>query len=168
VIQTDAAINPGNSGGPLLDSAGRLIGVNTAIYSPSGSNAGIGFALPVDEVNRVVPQLIKKGKVERPGLGVKVAQDQLAADLGVEKGALIVNVSPQSPAAKAGLQPTRRTRSGRIRLGDIVVAIDDKPVEKANDLFDVLEKYKIGDEVTLTILRDDEQKQVKATLGSAD
>ncbi|HEY7424752.1 MAG TPA: trypsin-like peptidase domain-containing protein [Gemmataceae bacterium] len=168
VIQTDAAINPGNSGGPLLDSAGRLIGVNTAIYSPSGSNAGIGFALPVDEVNRVVPQLIKNGKLERPGLGVKIAQDQLAADLGVAKGALIVNVLPQGPAAKAGLRPTKRTSSRHIHLGDVIVAIDDKPVEKANELFDVLEKYKIGDEVTLTLIRDGEQTQVKATLGSAD
>ncbi|HEY7156926.1 MAG TPA: trypsin-like peptidase domain-containing protein [Gemmataceae bacterium] len=168
VIQTDAAINPGNSGGPLLDSAGRLIGVNTAIYSPSGSSAGIGFAIPVDEVNRVVPQLIKKGKLERPGLGVKVAQDQLAADLGVGKGVLIVNVSPQSPADKAGLQPTRRTRFGRIRLGDVVVAIDDKPVKKANDFFDVLEQYKIGDTVMLTVVRDGEETQLQATLGSAD
>jgi S1-C subfamily serine protease len=171
VIQTDAAINPGNSGGPLLDSAGRLIGVNTAIYSPSGSNAGIGFAIPVDEVNRVVPQLIKNGKVERPGLGVKVAADQLAANLGVEKGALILKVFSASPAAKAGLRPTGWVRSGlsrRIRLGDVVVAIDDKPVKKANDFFDVLEQYKIGDTVTLTVLRDGEETQVNATLGSAD
>jgi S1-C subfamily serine protease len=168
VIQTDAAINPGNSGGPLLDSAGRLIGVNTAIYSPSGSSAGIGFAIPVDEVNRVVPQLIKNGKLERPGLGVQVAYDQTARGLGVEKGALLVNVFRNSPAAKAGLRPTSRTRSRDILLGDVIVAIDDKPVEKANDFFDILEQYKIGDTVTLTILRDGEQKQVKATLGSAD
>ncbi len=113
VIQTDAAINPGNSGGPLLDSAGRLIGVNTAIYSPSGSSAGIGFAIPVDEVNRVVPQLIKNGKVERPGLGVQVAHDQLARELGVQKGAVIVRAFRNSPAAKAGLRPTRRDSSGR-------------------------------------------------------
>jgi S1-C subfamily serine protease len=168
VIQTDAAINPGNSGGPLLDSAGRLIGVNTAIYSPSGSNAGIGFAIPVDEVNRVVPQLIKNGKVERPGLGVQVAHDQLAKELGVAKGAVIVRAFRNGPAAKAGLRPTRRDSSGDIRLGDIIIAVEDKPVEKANDLFDILETYKIGDNVTLTILRDDEQMKVKATLGSAD
>lgn len=168
VIQTDAAINPGNSGGPLLDSAGRLIGVNTAIYSPSGSSAGIGFAIPVDEVNRVVPQLIKKGKLERPGLGVQVAYDQTARGLGVHKGALLVNVLPGSPAEKAGLQPTRRTRTGHIRLGDIIVAIDDKPVEKANDLFEILEKYKIGDMATVTVVRDDEETKVQVTLGSAD
>jgi S1-C subfamily serine protease len=168
VIQTDAAINPGNSGGPLLDSAGRLIGINTAIYSPSGSSAGIGFALPVDEVNRVVPQLIKKGKLERPGLGVQVLADQNARELGVNKGAVVLNVYRNGPAEKAGLRPTQRTRSGRIRLGVIFVALDDNPVEKANDLFEALEKYKIGDTVTLTILRDGEQMQVEATLGSAD
>ncbi|HWG46327.1 MAG TPA: trypsin-like peptidase domain-containing protein [Gemmataceae bacterium] len=168
VIQTDAAINPGNSGGPLLDSAGRLIGVNTAIYSPSGSNAGIGFAIPIDEVNRVVPQLIKKGKVERPGLGVQVAHDQLAHELGVQKGALLVRTFRDGPAAKAGLRPTRRDSDGDIRLGDIIVAVEDKPVEKANELFDILETHKIGETVTLTILRDDKQMQIKATLGAVD
>lgn len=168
VIQTDAAINPGNSGGPLLDSAGRLIGVNTAIYSPSHASAGIGFALPVDEVNRVVPQLIKKGKVESPGLGVQILEDRSARELGVDKGAVVLNVSSNSPAEKAGLRPTRQTRSGRIRLGDVIVAIDDKPVKKANDYFDILEKYKNGDTVTLTVLRDDEEKKLQATLGSSD
>jgi S1-C subfamily serine protease len=168
VIQTDAAINPGNSGGPLLDSAGRLIGVNTAIYSPSGSNAGIGFAIPIDEVNRVVPQLIKNGKVERPGLGVQVAHDQLAHELGVQKGALLVRTFRNGPAAKAGLRPTRRDDDGDIRLGDIIVAVEEKPVEKATELFDILETYKIGDTVTLTIVRDDKQMQIKATLGAVD
>jgi S1-C subfamily serine protease len=168
VIQTSAAINPGNSGGPLMDSAGRLVGVNTAIYSPSGGNIGIGFALPVDEVNRVVPQLIKNGKLLRPGLGVQILEDRSARELGVDKGAVVLNVFPSSPAARAGLQPTRRTRAGRIRLGDIITAIDDKPVEKANDFFDILEGYKIGDTVTLTILREDEEKKVQATLGSSD
>jgi S1-C subfamily serine protease len=168
VIQTDAAINPGNSGGPLLDSAGRLIGVNTAIYSPSGSNAGIGFAIPVDEVNRVVPQLIKKGKLERPGLGVQILEDRSARELGVIKGAVVLNVFRGSPAEKAGLRPTRRRRSGPPRVGDIITAIDDKPVEKANDFFDILEKYKNGDTVTLTIVRGDEEVKVKTTLGSSD
>jgi S1-C subfamily serine protease len=172
VIQTTADINPGNSGGPLLDSAGRLIGVTTAIYSPSGGNIGIGFAIPVDEVNRVVPQLIKKGKLERPGLGVRILEDQSARELGVNKGALIRDVYPNSPASRAGLRPTRRVRSGlsgRIRLGDIITAIDDNPVEKANDFFDILEKkYKIGDAVTLTVLRDGEEEKVQATLGSSD
>src|SRR5205085_7676025 len=103
VIQTNAAINPGNSGGPLLDSAGRLIGMNTAIYSASGGSAGIGFAIPVDEINHVAPQLIRSGRVTRPSLGVHVASDQLAKQLG-QKGALIMSVVPGSPAAKAGLQ----------------------------------------------------------------
>jgi S1-C subfamily serine protease len=171
VIQHQAAINPGNSGGPLLDSAARLIGVNTAIYSPSGGNIGIGFAIPVDEVNRVVPQLIRKGKLERAGLGIKILTDQAARELGVERGAVIRAVYPNSPASRAGLRPMRTVGSGlfgRIRLGDIIVAIDDKPVEKANDYFDILEKYKAGDTVTLTILRDGEEEKVQATLGSSD
>ena len=109
MIQTDAAINPGNSGGPLLDSSGRLIGVNTAIYSPSGASAGIGFAIPVDEVNRIVPQLIRHGKVVRPGLGVQVAPDHLADELGIN-GVVIVGVQPGSPAAKAGLARPDVTR----------------------------------------------------------
>ncbi|MGH7225220.1 MAG: S1C family serine protease, partial [Gemmataceae bacterium] len=170
-IQTSAVINPGNSGGPLLDSAGRLIGVNTAIYSPSGSNAGIGFAIPVDEVNRVVPELIRKGKLERPGLGVQVADDRLARELGVDKGALLVKVFRNGPAERAGLRSTGWVRSGlhrRIRLGDIIVAIDDNAVQKANDFFDVLDKYHIDDTVMLTIVREDEEMKVEATLGSAD
>ncbi|HTU21060.1 MAG TPA: trypsin-like peptidase domain-containing protein [Gemmataceae bacterium] len=169
VIQTDAAINPGNSGGPLLDSAGRLIGVNTAIYSPSHASAGIGFAIPVDEVNRVVPQLIKKGKLERPGLGVRILADQSAREVGVDKGAVVLDVYRDSPAAKAGLRPTRRDKwTGDIDLGDIITAIDDKPVEKANDYFDILEKYKNGDTVTLTLLRNGEEKKARAALGASD
>ena len=112
VIQTDAAINPGNSGGPLLDSAGRLIGLNTAIVSPSGAFSGIGFAIPVDEVNRVVPELIRHGKVVRPRLGIEVATDQLARELHV-KGVLVLGVEPDSPAAKAGLR--RRSEAPRAR-----------------------------------------------------
>jgi S1-C subfamily serine protease len=171
VIQTSAAINPGNSGGPLLDSAGRLIGINTAIYSPSGGNIGIGFAIPVDEINRVVPLLIKKGKLERAGLGIQLLDDKLARELGVDKGVVIRRILPGSPAAKAGLQPMRWVQSGlfqRIRLGDIIVAINDKPVEKVNDYFDILEKFKTGDTVTLTILRNDEELKVEVTLGSSD
>src|SRR3990172_12877039 len=133
VIQTDAAINPGNSGGPLLDSAGRLIGVNTAIYSPSGASAGIGFAIPVDTVNRVVPELIRYGKVIRPGLGVQVAEDQLAQQMGL-KGVLVVEVVPGTAAAKAGIRATRRDAFGRVRLGDVVVAIEGKKIESVNDL----------------------------------
>jgi S1-C subfamily serine protease len=167
VIQTDAAINPGNSGGPLLDSAGRLIGMNTAIYSESGGSAGIGFAIPVDEINRVVPQLIKNGKVTRPGLGVQLATDQLAGHFGIT-GALIIRVMPGSPAQKAGLRPTRRDPNGRIHLGDVIVAVDGKPVKKVNDFFNLLNEHQAGGTVTLTVERDAERQDVQATLGSVD
>jgi S1-C subfamily serine protease len=163
VIQTDAAINPGNSGGPLLDSSGRLIGVNTAIYSPSGGSAGIGFAIPVDTVNRVVPELIRYGKVARPGLGVQVAEDQLAQELGV-KGVLVVEVVPGSAAARAGIRSTRRDTFGRIRLGDVIVAIDGKKTESVNDLFLVLEQYKVGETVSVAMLRDRRRQELKVVL----
>lgn len=163
VIQSDAAINPGNSGGPLLDSAGRLIGVNTAIYSPSGASAGIGFAIPVDTVNRVVTELIRFGKVTRPGLGVQIAEDQIAQRLGVT-GVLVVDVVPGSAAAKAGIRPTRRETSGRVRLGDVIVAIDGKKTDSANELFLTLEKYKVGDSVSVSLLRDGKTVQTKVTL----
>jgi S1-C subfamily serine protease len=163
MIQTDAAVNPGNSGGPLLDSSGRLIGVNTAIYSPSGAYAGIGFAIPVDTVNQVVPQLIRHGKVTRPGLGVQLAPEQVARQVGVQ-GALILSVLPDSPAAKAGLRPTRRDASNRLQLGDIIVAIDGKPVKSSNDVGGVLEQHQVGDTVRLTIRRDGEEQQISVTL----
>ncbi len=163
VIQSDAAINPGNSGGPLLDSAGRLIGVNTAIYSPSGASAGIGFAIPVDTVNRIVPELIRSGKIIRPGLGIQIADDQIAQRLGVA-GILVVDVARGSAAAKAGIQPTRRDAEGRLRLGDIITAIDGKKVESPNDLYLLLEKYKIGDAVNISILRNGKTVQTKVAL----
>lgn len=163
VIQSDAAINPGNSGGPLLDSAGRLIGVNTAIYSPSGASAGIGFAIPADTVNRVVTELIRSGKVTRPGLGVQVADEQIAQRLGVS-GVLIVDVARGSAAAKAGIQPTRRDSTGRVRLGDIITAIDGKKIETPNDLFLALEKYKVGETVNVAVLRNDKTVQLKIAL----
>ena len=163
VIQTDAAINPGNSGGPLLDSAGRLIGVNTAIYSPSGVSAGIGFAIPVDTVNRIVAELIRYGKVTRPGIGVQIAEEQIADRLGV-KGILVVDVVPGSAAAKAGIRPTRREGSGRVRLGDVITAVDGKKVESPNDLFLLLENYKIGDVVNISLLRDGKNVQTKVIL----
>ena len=163
VIQTDAAINPGNSGGPLLDSAGRLIGVNAAIYSPSGTSAGIGFAIPVDTVNRIVPELIRYGKVTRPGIGVQIAEEQLAERLGVT-GVLVVDVVPGSAAARAGILPTRRESSGRVRLGDVIVAIDGIKVESPNDLFLLLERYKVGDVVNVSLLRDGKIVQTKVAL----
>ena len=167
MIQTDAAINPGNSGGPLLDSAGRLIGVNTAIYSPSGSSAGIGFAIPVDEVNRVVPQLIEHGKVTRPGLGVQVATDQIAPAAQGRGGAGHPD-APGSPAAEAGLRSTKRDSEGQIVLGDVIVSVDGKPVKKTNDLFELLKTKKVGDTVKLGILRDGGEETVEVKLGTVE
>ncbi len=165
VIQTDAAINPGNSGGPLLDSSGRLIGVNAAIVSPSGSYAGIGFAIPVDTVNWVVPELIAHGRLVRPSLGVDLANDRVTQNLGIE-GALVVRVKPGSAAARAGIHPTRRDRRGRIELGDLIVALDGKPVASANDLLLRLERFKTGQTVKLTLEYDDQQRDVRLELGA--
>ena len=165
VIQIDAAINPGNSGGPLLDSSGRLIGVNTAIFSPSGASVGIGFALPVDTVNRIVPQLIRHGKVIRPGLGIQVADDQIARELNLS-GVLIVDVKQGSAGERAGLRPTTRDFMGQIVLGDVIVAIDGKRVKSVKDLFIVLEKYQVGQTVTVTILRGESREEIKVALQS--
>ncbi len=164
VIQTDAAINPGNSGGPLLDSAGRLIGVNTQIASPSGASAGIGFAIPVDIVNRVVPELIRHGRLTRPILGVKVWPDNVTRQLGLE-GVLLREVPESSAAGKAGLRGTVVTRDGRIRqLGDLVLKIDDRPTPGQNALLDALEQYKVGDDVRVTFRRDDQEQAVTVRL----
>ncbi|MCA9540421.1 MAG: trypsin-like peptidase domain-containing protein [Myxococcales bacterium] len=154
VIQTDASINPGNSGGPLLDSAGRLIGVNTAIKSPSGASAGIGFAVPVDTVNRVVPQLIRYGRLVRPRLGVRVAQDALSARLGLT-GLLVLSVDPGSAAERAGLTGTRRAPTGHLLLGDVLLAMDGQPLRVSDDLMFELEKRNAGDEVELLVQRGD-------------
>ncbi len=152
VIQTDAAINPGNSGGPLLDSAGRLIGVNTAIYSPSGAYAGIGFAIPVDTVNRVVPQLIRYGKIIRPGLGVQIANAQLSARLGIE-GLLVLRVLPGSAALNAGIRPTQVDDADNLYLGDIILAIDGDKVSSDDELFQVLDRHTVGDRLSVKLLR---------------
>jgi S1-C subfamily serine protease len=162
VIQTDAAINPGNSGGPLLDSAGRLIGVNTAIYSPSGASAGIGFAVPVDILNRTVPEVIKYGRLIRPGLGVSIANDRIAKKLGV-KGVLLINVQPGSAAEKAGLRGTMRSGDGII-LGDIIESINDRSVNSFDDLRNEFDKYRVGDEVTLGVRRNDKIVRLNVTL----
>ncbi|HKB37941.1 MAG TPA: PDZ domain-containing protein, partial [Gemmataceae bacterium] len=159
VIQTDAAINPGNSGGPLLDSAGRLIGMNTAIFSPSGSSAGIGFAIPVDEINQVATEIIKHGRVIRPYLGVYPVPDQLATQVGIDRGVLIREVVKNSPAAEAGLRGTTRGQ-----LGDIIVKIDDTEITRARDLFSALSDKKVGDKVTIRYLRNDEEHEVTITL----
>jgi S1-C subfamily serine protease len=166
VIQTDAAINPGNSGGPLLDSSGRLIGVNTAIYSPSGASAGIGFSIPVDEVHWVVPELIAYGEIRRPTLGVTLVPQTYYRNLGIEKGALIYRVTPGSAAEKAGLQPTRQTQQGRLYLGDIIVKIGSETINEANDVQLALEKYKPGDRVTVEFIRDEQRQTTMLTLDS--
>jgi S1-C subfamily serine protease len=164
VIQTDAAINPGNSGGPLLDSAGRLIGMNTAIYSPAGVSSGIGFAIPVDEINQVAPQIIaKKGRVSHPGLGAEYAPDQLANRLGL-KGVLLLNVEPDGTAAKAGLQPTTRDENGEVLLGDVIVAVDGKPIQKISELDGALDRHKIGEKATLAVDRNGQRRDVQVTL----
>ena len=166
VIQTNAAINPGNSGGPLLDSAGRLIGINTAIFSPTGSNAGIGFAVPVDTVNRVVPQLIEHGKVIKPGMGINLASDSFVTNNLKTKGILVLNVVPGSGAEKAGMQPTQQTANGRTILGDLIKEIDGLEVANSKDLFRVLDKKSVGDKITVTVERNGKEKQLKVTLGA--
>ncbi len=158
VIQTDAAINPGNSGGPLLDSSGRLIGVNTAIYSPSGASAGIGFAVPVDVINRVVPEIIRHGKLIRPGIGVSLASERIARRLEIN-GLLVIGVQPGSSADKAGIRETRQVR-GKIILGDIILAVNGVPVKSYDDLRNELERYQIGDNVTLISQRDEEHIEI--------
>ena len=163
VIQTDAAINPGNSGGPLLDSAGRLIGVNTAIFSPSGSNAGIGFAVPVDTVNRVVPQLLRHGRVIRPGLGIHVADRRTAERFGV-RGVLIIRVQKGSAAEGAGLRGTGRNREGRLVLGDVIVGVGEHSITSLNDLLDALDAHKVGDVVEVHMMRDGSRMSVSVKL----
>lgn len=162
VIQTDAAINPGNSGGPLLDSAGRLIGVNTAIYSPSGAYAGIGFAVPADAVNQVVPDLISYGKVARPGLGVSIADATISRRLGVT-GALVINVAEGSAAEKAGMRPTMY-EDGQISLGDIIVSVDGEKVASGDDLLKVLRNHSVGDEVTVKVQRPEGEVDLQVRL----
>ncbi len=166
VIQTDAAINPGNSGGPLLDISGRLIGVNTAIYSPSGAYAGIGFSVPVDIVNWVVPDLIKYGEVRRPVLGIEMLQQQYVDRMRL-KGALVMDIVPGSPAEKSGLKATRRSASGEIIMGDLITQMNGIPIQSSNDLLLTLEKFKPGEQVELKVKRNNETFTFSVTLGSS-
>ena len=163
VIQTDAAINPGNSGGPLLDSAGRLIGMNTAIYSPSGAYAGIGFAVPVDTIGRMIPELLKHGKVTKPGLGVSIASSAVTRRLNID-GVLILDISPEGPAAKVGLKPTRRTRTGHVELGDVIVRIDQQRLKDVDDLYRFLDNKKVGDKVQVEYLRNNQLQTTEVVL----
>jgi S1-C subfamily serine protease len=155
LIQTDAAINPGNSGGPLLDSAGRLIGMNTAIYSPSGAAAGIGFAVPVDTVNRVVPYLIRYGHYEQPSIGIQLDEslnERLEAVTGIE-GAFVLRVNRGSPAEEAGLEAARISREGELIGGDIIVSVNGKRIDSVSRFFATLDDYRIGDTVQLGVRR---------------
>lgn len=168
VIQTDAAINPGNSGGPLLDSAGRLIGVNTQIASPSGVSAGIGFAVPVDIVRRVVPELIRHGKIVRPGLGVTVLPDNVARQLELD-GVLIGDVKEGSGAEKAGLRGTIVTEGGQVKqLGDVVTGVAGARVRNFNDLLDALEDHTVGETVEVVFERDGGTKKAKVVLQAVE
>ena len=168
VIQTDAAINPGNSGGPLLDSAGRLIGVNTQIASPSGASAGIGFAIPVDEVNRIVPRLIRDGRFVRPALGVGAGPPELQRALKLPKGVAIVQVASGSPAARAGLQPFRRGSRGEVVGGDVITAINDEAINDVDDMLALLEKRNPGESVTLSLWRGGQSRKQAVVLSAGD
>lgn len=156
VIQTDTAINPGNSGGPLLDSAGRLIGVNTAILSPSGTSAGIGFAIPVDIVNRVVPELIKNGRVPTPGIGIVAASEAVATRLGIE-GVIIVRTAPGSPAERAGIRGVDFSSGA---LGDVIVQADGKPVHRLSDLTDQIEQVGAGKSIRISLKRGSQTRDI--------
>lgn len=170
LIQTDAAINPGNSGGPLLDSAGRLIGINTAIYSPSGAYAGIGFAVPVNTVNRVVPELIARGRYTRPSLGVEVDADinrVLTRELGVD-GVLVLRVRPGSAADAAGLRGTELDGEGNVVPGDVILHVDGATVSTVDDLLARLDDYSIGERVRIGVWRAGRELELQAVLGDDD
>jgi 2-alkenal reductase len=159
VIQTDAAINPGNSGGPLIDSSGRLIGVNTAILAPTGSFTGVGFAIPVDTVNRIVPELIREGRAKLPGIGFVPLSEELAHEHGI-RGIVVQSVPAGSAAARAGLTGI----DARGRLGDVIVAAEGEPVATVADLAAVLERVGIGNTVRLTVVRDGTRRELTATV----
>lgn len=163
VIQTDAAINPGNSGGPLLNSLGQLVGVNTAIYSPSGGSAGIGFAIPVNMVREVVPQLIAYGKILRPILGVELASDRWTRRYGVQ-GVAIVRVLRGLPAAEAGMQGASTAGRGEISLGDIITRIEGQAIRNQDDYLSALEKFKVGDTIRIETRRGDDDMVFEVTL----
>jgi S1-C subfamily serine protease len=167
VIQTDAAINPGNSGGPLLDSFGRLIGVNTAIISPSGTYSGVGFAVPVDTVNRVVTKLINYGKVGRPGLGISLIPEHIMSRLGIE-GVGILEIFKGGSAEEAGLREVKRLPNGRIEMGDIIIEVDGAKVRKSSDLISILDRHEVGDEVDIVIIRKSVKKSLRITIQSVN
>lgn len=162
MIQTDASVNPGNSGGPLLDSQGRLIGMNTLIFSRSGTSSGIGFAVPTNDIKRVVEQVIQYGKVKQAAIGVQIFNDDVTNYLGV-KGVVVSDVLPNTPAAKAGMRGTLRDENGKIRLGDIIVSLNGHPINTYEDLYQILDNISIGDTVVLQYRRNDKLTEVKLT-----
>ena len=163
MIQTDASINPGNSGGPLIDSGGYLIGMNTMIFSKTGSSAGIGFAVPVSAVRRVVPQVIATGRVQHPGIGIEPLPDHYAARAGIA-GVVVTRVSPGSPAQQAGIRGLVQDRRGEISLGDIIVGINEHVVKDFDDLFNAFDRFEVGDEVTVKLVREGQPASVKLRL----
>lgn len=164
MIQTDASINPGNSGGPLLNSNGELIGMNTVIFSKSGASAGVGFAVPVDSIKRIAPQLVKFGKVTRPGLGIGIAPDELKFRFGMEEGVVISYVDNKGPAVKGGLKGMSQDKFGRIYIGDTIISIDGKKTNNYDDIYHILDDYKGGDTVEVTYKRKGEIRKVKIKL----
>lgn len=163
LIQTDAAINPGNSGGPLLNSKGELIGVNTLIYGPSGASAGVGFAIPIDTVLKIVPQLIEHGKIMRPVMGISILDDSIARQYRIN-GVVVLEVTKGMSAAQAGIKGISRDNRGNILLGDIIIGIDDYEVTNQNDLYYALEKYKPGATVTVVTNRNNRTMKFKVRL----
>jgi S1-C subfamily serine protease len=161
MIQTDTPINPGNSGGPLLNSAGQLIGLNTMIFSQSGSSAGVGFAVPADDIERIVPQIIKYGRVVLSGIGIQRVEPTLARRLGVKKGILIADVLPNTPASRLNLRGTGRDPWGHIIMGDVITALNAHPVPNYDALYHLLTEIKVGEEVTLSIQRGKKLMNVK-------
>jgi S1-C subfamily serine protease len=169
-IQTDASINPGNSGGPLLDSHGRMIGINSQILSPSGASAGVGFAIPVNIAKRIVPQLIRNGEVRRPKLGISTRDVQSLANqvrMPVSDGVLILEVQPGGSAANAGLRGLVQTDEGNIELGDIIVGINGEKIGNNDDLYHALDKHEIGETVNLEIVRNGGRMNVPVRLMEA-
>lgn len=161
MIQTDTSINPGNSGGPLLDSKGRLIGLNTAIYSNSGSSAGVGFAVPADDIARIVPQIIKNGRVILSGIGIQWVGPNISKRLGIDKGILVADVLPHTPAAAVGLRGTYRDSWGRLHLGDIIVSLNGHPVKNYDALYNFLSNINVGEGITVTVLREGKELNFK-------
>jgi S1-C subfamily serine protease len=165
MIQTDAAINMGNSGGPLLNSSANLIGMNTVIFSTSGSSAGLGFAVPVDTIKIIVPQLIKHGKIIRPGLGIGIVPESMKQRMiQSSKGLIISYIDAKGGAAEAGLKGMTQDQYGRIYLGDVILKVEDQDVNNLDDIYQVIEKKKIGDTVDVKYRRNGKTLTTKVKL----